>query len=424
MSRVVNIAAFEGGSLRLLSPGEKSREVVLALPVSRLLMRVIRVPDENLDDPESYALPVLQAMNPFPDEELTVSCETVRTVESGTVVIAAALPEGASDDIGEELDRNKLSVTRIDALEFGEIRSLWKELAVEGCRKMVLICGPDGFTVMVFDDGDPCSIRSVSPESDVKRELMLCLLEAEDFCGVRNLAEIVVVDRTGGGAGTAQWLDGLSGFAPVRTVEVADGNDALRGIAARTEEPGSLNALPASWADVLGETRFKRKLGRFVIAAVGLWALLLSAMIAVPMVYKSMANGEKERCKRHSRQYHAVKSVKEKYELVQRYRDHSLGALEIMKAVNDALPAEGVEFSSWNYKRGEGVRVSGEADRPEEVFALKEALSSLRLSDEAAEDDDSGPALFTGGVALTGPSARGSKQRFDLDCRFNVEEKE
>ena len=115
--------------------------------------------------------------------------------------------------------------------------------------------------------------------------------------------------------------------------------------------------------------------------------------------------------------------LKEKYELVQRYRDHSLGALEIMKAVNDALPAEGVEFSSWNYKRGEGVRVSGEADRPEEVFALKEALSSLKLSDEAAEDD-SGPALFTGGVALTGPSARGSKQRFDLDCRFNVEEKE
>ena len=114
--------------LRVLASGEKSREAVLALPLNRLLVTMVRVaPDE---DPVAVSEPILKAMSPFPDDALTVSCEIVRDDEKGRVVIAAALPESAADDIGEALDAEKLSVVRIDSLVLGQLRGIWNTLGV------------------------------------------------------------------------------------------------------------------------------------------------------------------------------------------------------------------------------------------------------------------------------------------------------
>ena len=112
--------------MRVLASGEKSREAVLALPLNRLLVKMVRVaPDE---DPVVVSEPILKAMSPFPDDALTVSCEIVRDDENGRIVIAAALPESAADDIGEQLDAEKLSVVRIDSLVLGQLRGVWNAL--------------------------------------------------------------------------------------------------------------------------------------------------------------------------------------------------------------------------------------------------------------------------------------------------------
>lgn len=409
--------------MRLLASGEKPREAVLVLPLSKLLVRVVRVPEEFSDAPAEYVRPMLQTMNPFPDEELTVSCETVGTTASGMVVIAAAFPEGASSDVADELDRLKLGVTGIDVLELGEIRRLWNEIAVDSSRKLVLIHGADGVALFVMQNGEPCVIRSISPQCDLKRELTLSLMEAEDFGGACGLSEIVLVWRMVGEGveASAGWKNELSAFAPVRILEVADEDEALRGAAERAEEPGTLNALPRSWADVLDETRFKRKLGRCLAVAVGLWALVMATLFCVPMVYGFLADRQNEKCRRHSRQYREVKSTKEKFELVQKYRDHSLGALEIMKAISDALPLSGIELGHWNYKRGEGVNVSGEADSAELVFDFKDAVAAVSLVTE--DGGDPSETLFKT-VSLKGPTARGTKQRFDLECGFKSGEEE
>jgi hypothetical protein len=118
----------------------------------------------------------------------------------------------------------------------------------------------------------------------------------------------------------------------------------------------------------------------------------------------------------HSRQYKAVRETKEKVNLVRKYSDHSRGALEIMLAVSSCLPLpEGaetscIELNSWNFKREDGVRFSGEADSAQLVYNFKDALI------------DSG--IFAQ-VNLQGPSAgKGNRQRFDIDCRFEAEEEE
>ena len=428
MALETRIAAFEGGQLRLLGSDEGCREVVLGLPLTRLLVKLVRVPAEA--DVVETALPVLKAASPFPDDELTVGYEIVREGEDGKIVLAAALPESAADDIGEALDAAKLSVVRIDALVLGQLRGVWSALGEFSGRRLVVVRSVDCLSMIVLDGDQPSAIRAINDETDLKREVMLSLLEAEDFGGAKKLEEIVVVEgvatpsplQSGDGSsptsgeGAASSLDELSAFAPVRKIEV--GSDAaLVGVAERSADENALNALPESWRELLEETRFKAKLTRYLVVAIGLWVLVVAVLFGVPVGYGFLTDHQKAQSKQHQRQYAAVKEMKAKVDLIHKYSDHARGALELMKAVSDRLP-EGVTLSSWNYKRDEGIRVSGDAETSEATYAFKDAMDAM-----TAGDEEDGEKIFNT-VNLNGPNASKGGYRFDLECAYLGEEEE
>ena len=422
--------------MRVLASGEKSREAVLALPLNRLLVKMVRVPQD--EDPVAVSEPILKTLSPFPADALTVSCETVRDDENGRVVIAAALPESAADDIGEALDAEKLSVVRIDSLALGQIRGIWNALGESSARRLVLLDSTDCLSCIVLDGDQPSAIRAITDRTNLWREVTLSLLEAEDFGGEKKLDEIVVVrsgeaesgeaesgeaeslplqDKdessiSGSGKDSASPLLGLSSFAPVRTIEV--GSDAaLVGVAERSADPAALNALPSTWQEMLEETRFKAKLTRYLAIAGGVWTLVMAVLFGVPVVYGFMTDHQKSLSKQHQRQYQAVKEMKAKVDLIHKYSDHARGALEIMKAVSDRLP-EGITLSSWTYKRDEGVRVSGDAATAEDVYAFKDAMDAL----SAGEEKDA--EVIFNVVDLSGPNASKGGYRFDLDCQYQT----
>ena len=436
MSEEAKVAAYEGGQLRVLGGAEGVREVVLGLPLNRLLLKMVRVPAEA--DPVETAMPVLKAASPFPDDPLTVSCETVREDESGKVVIAAALPESAADDIGEALDAAKLSVVSIDSLALGQLRGVWSAIGEGAGRRMVVIRSVDCLSIVVLDGDLPSAIRAITDASDLKRELMLSLLEAEDFGGAKKLDEIILVqndsavpsdaadpaDFTGLKTDSTDLKDpidpfaALESFAPVRTITVGE-DAALVGVAERAQGgEAALNALPESWQEMLEETRFKRKLTKSLAIAGGIWVLAMAVLFGVPIAYGFMTDHQKSLSKQHQRQYAAVKEMKVKVDLIHKYSDHARGTLEIMKALSDRLP-EGITLSSWSYKRDEGVRVSGEAESAEDVYVFKDAMDAL--SD--GEDGEDGERIF-GLVELSGPNATKNGQRFDLDCQYESGEDE
>ena len=417
MAESVQIAAYEGGKLCVDSTGEKNHEVVLALPLSRIIVKMVRVPDADRADPVAYATPILQAMSPFPDEPLTVSCELVREDESGMICLAAALPESAAEDIGEALDGEGLNVTRVDALVLGQLRELWGQLndGKTGVRRLVLIGSEDCVSLFVLDDDLPSAVRAISNGSDMRREIMLSLLEAEDFGGARSLSEIVAF----GDVPTA----GLESFAPIRTLPCEKNGRA--GVAERSLEASSLDALPQSWREVLNETRFKSKLRRNLTIAIGIWLLLMGVIFGVPLTYGLLTDYQKSLSKEHSKKYAEVNEMRSKVMLVRKYSDHARGALEILKAISDRLPAD-IELSNWNFRRDEGVKFSGEADDPSSVYELKDQLLSITLGtsdDDGEEDEEEIPRLFSD-VRLNGPTTSGKsgRQKFDVDCRYAKEE--
>ena len=415
MAESIQVVAFEGGELRSLGSEIVPGEAVLALPLSRLVVKMVRVPEG--EDAVATASGILSAISPFPDEPLTVSCETVRETEKGRVVLAAALPEGAADDIADALDAAKINVTRVDILSLGELRGLWSQLSDgrTGVRRLVLLKSADCLSLFVLDDDQPSAVRAITSEGDLRREVMLSLLEAEDFGGAKPLSEIVV-------AGDVD-ASSLEPFAPVRRIEAGEDRIALalKGVEERSGEPSSLDALPESWREVLDETRFKAKLKKFLAIAGGIWAFVMLVLFGVPVVFGFLTDRQKSLCREHSRQYKSVLAMKEKVDLVRKYSDHARGALETMKMVSDLLPLpEGsdsscIELNSWNFRREDGersggVKFSGEADSTALVYQFKDALVDCGLFAQ---------------VDLQGPSAgKGGRQRFDIDCRFEGEEQE
>ena len=151
----------------MLGSDEGCREVVLGLPLTRLLVKLVRVPAEA--DVVETALPVLKAASPFPDDELTVGYEIVREGEDGKIVLAAALPESAADDIGEALDVAKLSVVRIDALVLGQLRGVWSALGEFSGRRLVVVRSVDCLSMIVLDGDQPSAIRATTYGTDLKR---------------------------------------------------------------------------------------------------------------------------------------------------------------------------------------------------------------------------------------------------------------
>lgn len=407
----LQIAAFVGGKLDRLEGYGDGKEVVLALPLNRLVVKMVSVPADA--DPLEVATPILQKMSPFPDEPLTVGLETVRENEHGKVMIAAALPESAADDIGEALDGAKLNVQRIDALVLGALRGLWQQLGQTTERKLVLIKDVDCISIVVLDGDGPSAIRAIVDTEELRREVMLSLLEAEDFGGARKLAEIVVVEVEGVEKVEDDPFAALEVFAPVRKLQIG-AQAALVGIAERSAEEGGLDALPASWREVLVESRFKAKMIKHLAVAGGIWLLIMGVLFGVPMAYGFMTDYQNGIRAKHKKQFEAVKAMKDKVMLVRKYSDHDRGALEIMKALSDRLPAE-ITLTSWNYKREEGLTVIGDGDTAESVYEFKDKIAALASGD--GEDEEK---IFKV-VELKGPNMSRGKHHFELSCQYKQE---
>ena len=104
--------------------------------------------------------------------------------------------------------------------------------------------------------------------------------------------------------------------------------------------------------------------------------------------------------------------MRDKVKLVQQYSDHARGSLEMLKAVSDRMP-EGITLTSFVYKRGERLSIVGEAARPTDVYAFKNALT------EAATEDEE--KLFND-VTLTGPSQSRGVHKFTIEGSFEAAE--
>ena len=222
--------------------------------------------------------------------------------------------------------------------------------------------------------------------------------------------------------------DGLEALAPVRAM-VSGAADAVRGVAERSAEQGTANALPQTWQDILEETRFKRKMVVGFGAAAFLWVASLGVILGVPWYINHQAEKVDLSRRAHMPAYRKVSDKKEQVETVRSVSNHDLGALETLRVVAGVLP-EGVELTKWNFKRGERLSFSGTAEGGDNiennrrVYALKDALTGFQLSEISGNDEDADIPFFTDVLLPKGVAQRSGKATFDVECSFMVVEEE
>ena len=408
-----------------------TREIVLAAPLSKLLVKILRSPvesDEN--EKEESAAAELGEVSPFPDENPVVGMETVAENDRESVSLTAALPESSAVDIGDALDEAKLRVIRTDIAALGWLRIFWSRIYTDGnvvqSRKLVLFDNLDlGWDAVVLDGGVPSIMRgfgNTAGDVELVRETMLTLIRA----GTAAMpTETVIFSKRDA---DPQLTALLGAFGEVRWEMLGDnaGEDdaecrfgGVEGVAMRTAEAATLDITPADWVELRTEARFKKQLTAFLIAAAAGWMLAMGVLFGGPMVYGHLVDRQKAESKRHARQYKAVKEMRDKAKLVQQYSDHARGSLEMLKAVSDRMPA-GVTLTSFNYRRGDKLAISGEARQPTDVYEFKNALAAA----ETEPDEDGAPEKLFENANLTGPSLSRGVHKFSIEINFQTGEEE
>ena len=396
-----------------------TNEVVLSLPLSKFLVKTTHLPAEAREDLLGAAQLELDGISPFPDEELSPGAEIVAETDKDVVTVMAALPEAAASEISEALAAAKVHVLRTDATALGWLRGLWPRLCEkqDAARRLVLLNLDEGWDLVVLDEGTPSFLRgigAISGAAELGREIMLSLLSLEGGRG--DADDVVVCSRC---QPEAAILARLEDFGPVRVVQVEDDFAGVEGTARRMIEGAALDVTPAAWSEARIEDRFRRRLFACLSVAGGIWLALMGVLYGVDTTFDFLAGLQKSKQteKVHAKAFKEVSAMTNRVALIERYADHAHGALEVLKTVSDCLPdSPEMAFRTFQYRRDESVKLSGNAGVREDLRSFTESLEAAAFEDK--EDE----AIFAKVQQSGGETQTKKGVRFAIKCFFHADD--
>jgi hypothetical protein len=382
-----------------------ARQVVIALPLSRLLVRVMKLPVEVREDLTDAVALQMDKLSPFPGEELSVGYEILSEGENSLWVFAAALPAAVFEEIGTALRAAKLQAIRTDASALGWFRSLCGPCQLMRPGRRVLLMDPDeGWDLLVLDHGVPVLARGLGAQPDTDalvRDVTLSLMNVELDAGESPVADVLVVSKNVPPAELVRKLEALTGVAVRHVVPPTDDGGA-EGVAIRTGEGAGLDLTPQAWRDEIKESRIRKRVLTGVGIALSAWALFMGVLFAGPLVYRQMTAHVRGEARAHAKAFKKVSDTRDRVNLILSYTDRSYSPLDMLRLVSSRLP-QGITLIGFNYRRDDGMRISGEADQPTLVYDFKNAVTEEPLFES---------------VSLSGPSASRGKHKFEVEAKF------
>ncbi|MGI6496015.1 MAG: PilN domain-containing protein [Kiritimatiellia bacterium] len=382
----------------------------LALPTSQLLVKVLELPSEAGGDLEEIVPLQMEAISPFPGDELASSHETLAETETTLRVFAAALPKPTADRWDARLSSAGLKARRIDSALLGWWWTLSSARVLpQGDGRNVVLIGRAGeWDVLLLEGGAPVLCRSLGSErspQDLALDLTLSLLSAELKGSGKAVEELLLVSDAAPGPQLPDMLSKAAGGAPVRFVDFAELGPAAAGCARRAAQSAPLDLLPASWRErELSAVARKRYFGAMAVAGLA-WVLLLAGLLLAPKIHDRIEARMREAVERDKPAYAEVRDVRDRVRLIRSYMDRSRSMLECLRVVVGVLPDE-VLFTSLTYRREDGLKIAGEAPEARQVYAFQDAVSNCGLFDNST---------------LTGPTRNAARrvERFEVDARFD-----
>ncbi|MFO7937078.1 MAG: hypothetical protein R6V06_05670 [Kiritimatiellia bacterium] len=392
-------------ALKLVHHDLGGRDVVVAFPLSSLLLRILKMPIEMRDDLADAVVLQMDKISPFDDGEYSTGFEVLSEDEENVWVLAAAMSNAVFNEINEPLQKVGWRVVRSDIALLGWLRVLCGPFKLNGPgRRIVLSRFRNDWALMVMNHGTLVMARSFGCVRDydaLVRELTLSMMNVEVEAGPLSVVEILVVAEERPEQALFDKLSDLFSVEPeYRAFPSMEGG--VEGVALRSYEQDVVDLTPDFWHAQLKENAIRKKVVVAVSAACAVWVLLMAGLFSGPLVYQHLAKRVQAKSRGHYREYKAVSDTRKRVELILSYTDRQYSPLEIMRVVSSYLP-QGIILTAFNYKRQDGVRISGEADQPTLVYEFKNAVTADELFDT---------------VNLDGPSASRGKHKFEVHAEF------
>ena len=389
-------------------------QITVGLPSDKLLLRTISLPAVSDDELSSMVQLQVDKFSPFPVESLVISHEVLEKRRDTYLVLVAAVKEEIVEAVGKTLLIGQLVPGRVDAAVLGWWR-VFRDSGITGKGiELFLLMASSVPELVVLQDGVPLVFRSLGEcegmsENEIADEAVetvnhtLMSLELEHGLSVRG--SVTVLSK---GPASAVLLEKLRNACPCEVTHksLEDLPTAPEGVARRFMEQGrtGLDLTPAAWRQVETAKLFKQRILTGAMSVLGAW--LFTIIILFGGVYVQqlrLVSSKKTESELHKSAKDVV-TMQNRVRMIRHYMDRSKSSLECLREISQVQP-RGVDLTSFTYRKGEEVKISGEADSANLVYDFKNKLDGSRF--------------FTG-TSLDGPrrDPRRNKEVFDIDMKL------
>ena len=367
------------------------RPVSAALDSECVLLRVVSLPTAEADELAGMVELQVSKFSPFPVESMVVSHEVLAEKDGNQVVLIGAAREKVVKGFGDRLRSLGIAPVRLDVAVLG----WWHLLDAAGALKgqgrdaVLLMAGPVP-QLLVLQDGVPIAFSSLGETEgmadeelagEVAREMGYTLMSLELERGGEGERSVSVWSRGPLLPGLVELIE-QECACPVTVLPLADLPPVSRGIAMRLlARPDGLDLTPESWRSAERSARFRRRTVAAAAAVVSVWLLGLAAVFGGLLYQQKRVTWMQAELARWQAPSLEVRAMRRRVAMIEPYTDKADSALECLREVSRAKP-DGIDITSFAYRKGDGVKLTGDADSSGLVIDFNRQLSLSQLFSE------------------------------------------
>jgi Tfp pilus assembly protein PilN len=411
---VLDFAAAETPAAIHSVCGHIKSNLCAGLPSDKTLMRVVDLPTSDPTEMKGMVDLQVDKFSPFPVEHMTVALEVLSQKDKASRVLIVAVQREIVETFGQALGQAGLLPRWIDV----QVMGWWFLLKERGGipekgRKVILLLEKTGTELIACQDGIPVVFRSLGSGQGLSEEeffleladetaYTLTTLEAE-----RGVEDGVQLDLWYGAIQAPPKVVGsvavpltsqpaISGPPSVLVQKLREACgievdsrrlDSLppltEGLARRIAAKGDtvLNLAPPEWRTQEHGRRTKKSLLIASVVFLVIWMAGISVFIGGLRMQENRRDQLKSEVAGREKSAARVKELKDKITSFEQYADRSRSALECLREISALLP-EGIEISSFSYKKGTSLSLRGECTTPEPIYSYVQALQQSPLFKE------------------------------------------
>lgn len=391
-------------------------DVSVGLASEDLLLRVVTLPAAAEEELQGMVQLQIDKFSPFPVESLVVAHEVLRADDDQALVLIAGIKKVNVESLGTVLVNAGIRPVRADAVILAWYRLLQDagETGDAEGRRIVIFMDATSAELMLLDKQVPILCRSLGTREglseqefadEVTREVSHSLMSAELEHGSVDADAVIWQADTDAGP-VREALAGLCSDS-VGVKSVADLSPVTEGLARRMTRPaGKLDLTPAAWRSAFQARQLKRRLVLAVASLAAIWlggAAVIWGGVALQRVRLRALEARQEEW---SAPAMAVRAMRRRVSVIKPYTDRTHSALECLRELSARQPP-GIDLQSFSYRKGEAVRIVGEANDSKQIYEFKDELDKAGLF----------PSVTLGSQNLIK-----NKWRFDVDIALPGEE--